>query len=182
MALYISLGIIVILLIFIIAIYNRLIKAKNIVNEAFSGIDVQLQKRFELIPNLVDAVKGYNKHEAETLNSVVQNRNKTGESIKETAETDREVTQKLDRFKIQIEDYPDLKSNTQFLKLMDNLSTVEEELAMSRRYYNGTARDFNIKTEIFPNNIMAPIFNFKKVEFYSFEGKSKAAPEVNLND
>ena len=182
MAIYITIGIVVILLIFIISIYNSLVRAKNIVKEAFSGIDVQLQKRFELIPNLVDTVKAYNQHEADTLSAVVQNRNKTGDNIQETAETDKLVTQKLERFKVQIEDYPDLKSNTQFLKLMDNLSTVEEELSMSRRYYNGTARDFNIKMEVFPNNIMAPIFNFKKVDFYSFEGSSKEAPEVNLND
>lgn len=182
MVVYISIGIVVLLLIFIIAIYNRLVKANNIVKEAFSGIDVQLQKRFELIPNLVDTVKEYNQHEASTLNAVVQNRNKNNNNIKETAKNDRAVTQKLERFKVQIEDYPELKSNTQFLKLMDSLSTVEDELAMSRRYYNGTARDFNIKMEVFPNNIMAPIFNFTKVDFYNFEGSSKAAPEVNLND
>lgn len=165
---------------FIVLVYNRLVKAKNIVNEAFSGIDVQLQKRFELIPNIVKAVKGYNQYEADTLQKVVEKRNPSGKNVDQAAENDKAVTQQLRHFKIQVEDYPDLKSSEQFLKLMDQLSKVENELAMSRRYYNGTARVFNTQLQVFPNNLMASIFGFKEVPFYAFEGDDRSAPEVEL--
>lgn len=173
--------VILFLLIFLIVIYNRLVKAKNIVNEAFSGIDVQLQKRFELIPNIIETVKGYNKHEADTLQRVVSERNPSGKNVDEAAENDKAVTQQLTHFKLQIEDYPDLKSSQQFLKLMENLSRVEDELAMSRRYYNGTARAFNTLLQVFPNNLFASPFGFNEVHFYAFEGNDRAAPKVEIN-
>lgn len=180
----IGIGAIVILALIIFwAIYNKLVGAKNIVAEAFSGIDVQLKKRFELIPNLIEAVKGYNAHEASVLEKIVAERSGSGSSISEAAKADQNITGALRAFRIQIEKYPDLKANTQFLKLMDNLKVVEEELAMSRRYYNGATRDLNTKIESFPGNIVAGVTGFSKAEFYELDSiDERNAPEINLSE
>jgi len=162
-------------------IYNKLVNAKNIVNEGFSGIDVQLKKRFELIPNLIEAVKGYNSHEAEVLSRIVESRSGVI-NVNELAAEDASITQSLKNFRVQVEAYPELKANTQFLKLMDNLSEVENELAMARRYYNGAARDFNTKTEVFPAVLIAKPMGFQKVAFYELsDAKESQAPIVDLN-
>ncbi|MEX1193133.1 MAG: LemA family protein [Brumimicrobium sp.] len=179
---YILIAIVVIILILTWVVYNRMVNAHNIVKEAYSGIDVQLKKRFELIPSLVQVVKGYNKHEAETLNSIVKKRNISGETVNEMASNDATVTNQLRNFKIHIEDYPDLKSNTQFLKLMDNLSTIENELAMSRRYFNGATRDFNTKMGVFPAVLFVKMLGFKEVEFYQIEENEKIIQPVDLNN
>lgn len=176
-------GFLAIILIVFLAIYNRLVAAKNIVDEAFSGIDVQLKKRFELIPNLIEAVKGYNSHEAQILQKVVEMRSASGATPSQAASSDQNITSALKQFRIQIENYPDLKANTQFLQLMDNLKVVEEELAMARRYYNGATRDLNIKVESFPGNMVSSMTGFKKAEFYELEDNNeRSAPQVNLND
>lgn len=161
-------------------IYNRLISAQNVCAAAFSDIDVHLKKRFELIPNLIEAVKGYNQHEADTLQKIVESRsNKSG--IAGALEDDRSITSSLKTFRIHVEDYPDLKANTQFLKLMDNLSLIENELAMARRYYNGTVREFNITLQKFPNNKVGKAFGFKDAGFYKVEDNDdKVVPEVNF--
>lgn len=181
MWIYIIAAVVLLILIIIWVVYNRLVAAHNIVREAYSGIDVQLKKRFELIPSLVKAVKGYNTHEAETLNDIVKNRNPSGSKVEEMVENDAKVTQQLRHFKVQIEDYPDLKSNTQFLKLMDNLSTVENELAMSRRYYNGATRDFNTKIGVFPAILFVKMLGFKEARFYEIDEDEKELQPVNLN-
>lgn len=178
---YIILGLVLIILIFIWVIYNRLVSAKNIVHEAYSGIDVQLKKRFELIPNLIEAVKGYNQHEAELLKKIVVERVASGQNVDEMAQNDASITSALKNFRVQVEAYPDLKANTQFLKLMDNLCEVEDELAMARRYYNGTTRDNNIKMESFPTNVFASMFGFKNFEFYKVDEQAKSVPEFDLN-
>ena len=180
----ITLGIVVFVLIIVgWSIYNRLVAAKNIVNEAFSGIDVQLKKRFELIPNLIEAVKGYSAHEASVLEEIVKNRSGVGNSIDEVAQQDKSITSALKSFRIQVEAYPDLKANSQFLKLMDNLSEVENELAMARRYFNGATRDYNTQTQVFPAVIVAKIAGFKTLKFYELDNDAqRQAPEVNLKD
>jgi LemA protein len=176
-------GLVVVLLIIVWVIYNSFVKAKNITEEAFSGIDVQLKKRFELIPNLIEAVKGYNAHEAEVLQKIVSLRGNNNKSVAETASSDQSITSALKHFRIQVENYPDLKANTQFLSLMDNLSKVENELAMSRRYFNGTIRDYNTKIEKFPAVLIAKPLGFNEEEFYSIEDDNeRIAPEVNLNN
>ena len=178
-------GIILVLLIVLWSIYNGLVRAKNIVNEAYSGIDVQLKKRFELIPNLIEAVKGYNQHEADTLMTIVESRTGKGTevSVASTAQQDQSITGALKNFRILVEDYPDLKSNTQFLKLMDNLSQVENELAMARRYYNGATRDFNTKIEVFPAVMIAKSMGFIASEFYEIkDDNERDAPNVNLKN
>ena len=180
---FVILAIVVVTLIMALAIYNRLVKAQNIVEEAFSGIDVQLKKRFTLIPQLVDTTKAYNKHEAAMLERIVELRSIENniKNIQQTSGADQKVTGLLNQFKITVEDYPDLKANTQFLKLMDNLSAVENELAMARRYYNGATRDYNTKIEVFPAVLIASKFGFKEISFYEIKKSEKTVPEINLN-
>lgn len=171
-----------ILLILVVAwtIYNRLVQAKNLIDEAFSGIDVQLKKRYELIPNLIEAVKGYNAHEAFVLQKIVEERSASGKDVNEMHDNDRSITGVLKSFRVQVEAYPELKANTQFLKLMEQLSLVENELAMARRYYNGTTRDFNTKVQVFPAILFASLFGFKPQAFYQIEDIEKQAPEITL--
>jgi len=152
------------------------------VSEGYSGIDVQLKKRFELIPNLIEAVKGYNAHEAETLQKIVESRSASGNTVGEMQQNDQSITGALRSFRIHVEDYPDLKANTQFLTLMENLSTVENELSMARRYYNGTVRDYNNQIQVFPNVLLAGMFGHKEAEFYQIEEDERSAPQVNLDD
>lgn len=161
-------------------IYNKLVAARNVVEEAFSGIDVQLKKRFELIPNLVEAVKGYNAHEAHVLEQIVSNRS-GGNSIGEIADRDASITNQLKQFRVQVEAYPELKANTQFLKLMENLSEVENELAMARRYYNGATRDFNTAIEVFPNSIVAGLSKTEKIAFYRLPEGEDLTPQIDLS-
>ncbi len=163
-------------------IYNSLVRARNRVEEGYSGIDVQLKKRFELIPNLIEAVKGYNAYEAETLQKIVETRSASGTTIGEMQQNDQSITGALRAFRIHVEDYPDLKANTQFLTLMENLSTVENELSMARRYYNGTVRDYNTKMQVFPAVLIAGMFGHQPKEFYQVEDDERSAPAVNLTD
>ena len=182
-AIFILVALFVIILIFAWSIYNRLVKASNIVEEAFSGIDVQLQKRFSLIPSLVQAVKAYNNYEAELLTSITQLRNAESslKNISSTVKNDQKVGQILKQFKVTVEAYPELKSNEQFSKLMDSLSSVENDLAMSRRYFNGATRDLNIKIEQFPAVLFAKKFGFISGEFYEIDDVERKLPEINLD-
>lgn len=172
----------IVLVIILVAwsIYNRMVAAKNVVDEAVSGIDVQLKKRSELIPNLVEAVKGYNAHEAEVLETITAYRSDT--QLKEKATYDESITNRLKRFRIAVEAYPDLQANVQFIKLMDELSSVENELAMARRYYNGTTRDFNITIQKFPAVMFAKSFGYKEQEFYTITEEEAARPDINLKE
>ena len=173
-------GLLVVIGIVVWTIYNKLVSAKNVVNEGFSGIDVQLKKRFELIPNLIEAVKGYNAHEADVLSRIVESRSGAG-GLNEVASQDASITASLKNFRVQVEAYPELKANTQFLKLMDNLSEVENELAMARRYYNGATRDYNTKIEVFPAVLLAKPMGFNKIAFYELaDQKESVSPVVDL--
>lgn len=182
--LFIVLGLVVVIGIFIWSIYNQLVKAQNVLDEAFSGIDVQLQKRFSLIPQLVSVTKAYTKYESEILEKLVAMRSgqNSRKQLQDTADSDQKVTSTLNALKITVEDYPDLKANTTFLKLMDNLSAVENDLAMARRYYNGATRDYNTKIEVFPAVLVAQKLGFEASEFYEINENEKAVPEINLND
>lgn len=161
--------------------YNKLVRAENQVDESLSLIDVQLKKRFELIPNLVEAVKGYNAYESSVLTEITANRAGLPNDTKEKANLDASVTNKLKTFRVQVEAYPDLMANTQFIKLMDALSSVEDELAMARRYYNGTVRDLHNLMEVFPNVLFAGMFGIKKHVFYEIPSGESERPDVNLN-
>jgi LemA protein len=179
---YIILGLVVLLALWAIGTYNGLIKARNVVREAFSGIDVFLKKRFDLIPNLVETVKGYAKHEAETLEKVMQYRAEGGpRNVADAAAADAKVSQALVNLRAVSENYPDLKADTQYQQLMSDLSSMEGELANSRRYYNGATRSYNDKLMVFPSNILAGLFNFKEEEYYEIDDNTqRAAPQVKF--
>lgn len=165
---YISIFVVVIL-IFIWVIYNRLVEAKESINEALAGVDVQLKKRFELIPRLVEMVKGYSSYESETLEKVTSMRASGKDDMIQKEKEDAGLNLLSRSIKVTVEKYPDLKANEHFLELMKELSKVEDELSMSRRYLNGTIRDFNTKIGVFPNLLFAGIFGFKEQEFYEIE-------------
>lgn len=155
-------GIAVLVLLYIISVYNRLVRSKNLVKEAWSSIDVMLKKRYDLIPGLVETVKGYASHEKETLNRVIQARNSAFEAgtvkDKEIAETS--LTRALGGLFALAEQYPDLKANGGFLQLQNQLADLENDVEKSRRYYNGTVRDYNILMESFPANLVAGAFSY----------------------
>src|SRR5690554_5671907 len=158
-----------ILLIFIWVIYNQLITARESINEALAGIDVQLKKRFELIPRLVEIVKGYSSYEADTFMKVTSMRTSTENDMLQKEKEDAGLNLVSRSIKVTVEDYPELKANEHFLELMKELSVVEDELAMSRRYLNGTIRDYNTKIGVFPNVVFAGPFGFKERPFYEID-------------
>lgn len=165
------LGILGIALIWVIAVYNGLIKLKNRVDEAWSDIDVQLKRRYDLIPNLVSTVKGYASHESGTFQKVTEARtaamaaHESGDA-KAQAEAENMLSSTLKSIFALAENYPDLKANQNFLELQRELSDTEDKIQASRRFYNGNVRDFNTKIELFPNNIIAGMLNFAKREFF----------------
>ncbi|MCE2789344.1 MAG: LemA family protein [Saprospiraceae bacterium] len=160
-----------VLVLYVIITYNRLIGIKNRVLEAWSGIDVQLKKRYDLIPNLVNTVKGYASHESGTLEKVIQARNmavtasKSG-SISDQVQAENVLAGSLRGLFAVAESYPDLKANASFLELQAALSDIKEELQNARRFYNALVRDSNTAIEVFPANIIAGIFNFQKFTFF----------------
>jgi LemA protein len=164
MVLYIILGVIVIIIIWAIAVYNGLIRMRNMVEEAFATMDVYLKKRFDLIPNLVETVKGYAKHERETLENVISARNMAGQAktAEERLNAENMVTNTLRSLFAVAEAYPDLKANTNFLDLQNQLTGIESEIASSRKYYNAVVKEYNIKRETFPSSIIAGAFHFEK--------------------
>lgn len=178
------LGIGVVLVGWFIAIYNKLIRLRNMKEEGWSGIDVQLKRRSNLIPNLIDTVKGYMGHEREVLEKVTELRsqamNATGVDAKIAAES--ALSRILGKFFAVAESYPDLKANQNFIDLQQQLSDIEDEIQMARRYYNGTARNLNVGIETFPNSIVAGMFQFEKAEFYEIEDESeRAVPKVDFS-
>lgn len=160
--------IIVVLVVWLISSYNGFVKLRNKTEEAFSAMDVSLKKRYDLIPNYVETVKGYAKHESETLKNVVNARNMamTASTPEERIEKDNLLTGSLRSLFAIAENYPELKANTNFLELQKQLSDIEEEIAGSRRYYNGVVNKFNTKTEMFPGNLIAGIFGFHRKPLY----------------
>lgn len=177
-ALIIIIAIIVILLIFVMANYNGLVKLKNQVEEAFSTMDVYMKKRYDLIPNLVETVKGYAKHESSTLEKVIAARNSAmgATNIDEKLKSENALTGTLRSLFAVAESYPDLKANTNFMDLQKQLQTIEEDIANSRKYYNASVKNMNNKIEMFPSNIIAGIFNFKKYPFFELD-----SPEERQN-
>jgi len=157
-------GIVLIIIIWVIASYNGFIRLKNKIEEAFSTMDVYLKKRYDLIPNLVETVKGYAKHERETLEKVIQARNMAAgaKSMEERIEGENMLTGTLKSLFAVAESYPDLKANVNFMDLQKQLQYLEEEIANSRKYYNAVVKMFNTKREVFPTSILAGIFNFGK--------------------
>lgn len=165
---WILIGVLVVLVLYVISSYNGLVRLRNMVEEAFSTMDVYMKKRYDLIPNLVETVKGYATHEKETLDAVITARNKAVSAGSPDAQmaAEGELNQVMSRLFALTESYPDLKANTNFIDLQNQVSTMETEIAQSRKFYNGTARNYNTKTEVFPSGIIASIFNFKRVSLF----------------
>ena len=151
----------------LIYIYNGFVTNRNMVDEAFSGIDVILKKRFDLIPNLVETVKGYASHEKETLENIVNLRNQavSVKNIDEKMQLDKNLSQAVTKIFALAENYPDLKANTNFLALQTDLTAIETEIERSKRYYNGTVREYNIGVQSFPGVLISGLFGFSTKDF-----------------
>lgn len=165
-------------------IYNSLIKLKNQVKNAWSQIDVQLKRRHNLIPNLVETAKGYMKHERETLESITQARSKAmgAGSVGDKSKAESSLTGAISKFFLVVENYPDLKANQNFLALQEELTSTENKIAFARQGYNDQVLFFNNKIQMFPSNIIAGMFNFKKTEFFEIEEKGeRKAPKVDFS-
>lgn len=164
-----------VVLLWVIGAYNGFVRLRNMVEEAFSTMDVYLKKRYDLIPNLVETVKGYAAHEAGTLEKVVQARNfAAGASTMEDKIKGENMLQGTLKSLFAIaEAYPDLKANTNFMDLQAQLQRIEDEIANSRKYYNGVVKEFNTKTEVFPSNLIAGIFNFKRKPLFEVSDETE---------
>jgi LemA protein len=174
-ALIVIIVIAAIIVIWFIAGYNGFVKAKNNVEESFSTMDVYLKKRFDLIPNLVETVKGYAAHESGTLQKVVEARqfSQDAKSVEEAAKADNMLTGALRSLFAVAEAYPDLKANQNFLDLQRQLNEVEQDIANSRKYYNGCVKEFNNKCMMFPSNIIAGMFHFTKQPMFEVEDETE---------
>lgn len=169
---------------FVIALYNGLVKLRVLVEEAWSGIDVQLKRRYDLIPNLVETVKGYAKHEKGTFEKIAELRSaamKT-DSVEEKGKIEAELTSTLKTLFAVAENYPQLKADANFLDLQKTLQTIEEEIQGARRYYNGAVREFNLKLAVFPNNLIGGLLGFKNKEFFEAEESEKQNVKVDFSD
>jgi LemA protein len=165
----------------LIWIYNRLIRQRNLVNEAWAGIDVQLQLRHELVPNLVETVRGYTQHETAVLEKVTRLRGKNAGASSELAEGESSLSRSIGRLFALSEAYPDLKASESFQQLHASLVNIEDQLQYARRYYNGTVRDNNTLVESFPSNLVAGQFGFRSAEFFEIElAIQRSAPDVAL--
>jgi len=182
MWLYIIIAIIVVFLILIFITYNKFVKLNNRVKEAFATMDVYLKKRWELIPNIVETVKGYAKHETTTLEEVISLRNSSYDNMSdnEKINTNVKLTSGINRIMALAEAYPELKANENFKDLSDQLIRIEDEIANSRKYYNATVREFNNKVEMFPSNIIAKIFGYKVKEMFEANPEERENIKISL--
>ncbi|PIR94531.1 hypothetical protein COT97_00605 [Candidatus Falkowbacteria bacterium CG10_big_fil_rev_8_21_14_0_10_39_11] len=178
----IILAVVVVVAIWLVGIYNGLIKFKNRTDEAWSDIDVQLKRRYDLIPNLVNTVKGYASHESETFEKVTEARTKamSAQGAQEKGEAENMLSQTLKSIFALAEAYPELKANENFLKLQDELSDTENKIQAARRFYNGNVRDFNTKIQVFPTNMVAGMLGFKKYEFFEAGEEEKKNVKVEF--
>jgi LemA protein len=181
MGIWIGLGIAFIVVLFVVSTYNGLIKARNWIDEAWSQIDVQLKRRFDLIPNLVESVKGYAAHEKETLEQVIQARNSLMNGTpQERIDADNQLQTTLKSIFALSESYPDLKANTNFIQLQEELTNTENKVAYSRQLYNKTIADYNIRREQFPANLVANLFNFAHRPQLTIPEVEKSVPTVKF--
>ncbi len=174
--------ILAILVFYVLGTYNSLVRMRNRVEEGFSTMDVYLKKRWDLIPNLVETVKGYAKHEKSTLKEVVELRNSAydGASINDKIDMNNKLSQGITKLMALAENYPDLKANQNFMDLSDELSKIEEDIANARKYYNGTVRNMNDKVQMFPSNIVAGMFGFKNYPMFEAQANERNNVEVKF--
>jgi LemA protein len=182
--LLILLGLVVLLVGIIVGHYNGLVRLRNQVKDAWAQIDVQLKRRFDLIPNLIETVKGYMTHERETLEAVTQARAAAAgaQTIQERGEAEGGLTAALGRLFAVSERYPDLKANQNFLALQEELTSTENRIGFARQFYNDSVMNYNNKTQMFPSNIIAGMFNFRPEEFFELvEEEQREAPKVDFS-
>ena len=175
-------AIILLLLLYVMGVYNKLVTLKNRVKNQWSKIEVLLKRRADLIPNVVETVKGYATHEKETLDAVISARSKAvgAKTPEDEIKANGELSQALSRLLVVAEAYPDLKANTNFLELQRELKETEDKISYARQFYNDTASNFNIQIEVFPSNIVASMFNFKQQPLFEAEEKDKEVPQVKF--
>jgi LemA protein len=173
----------VIIVLWVIITYNLFIRWRNLMREAWSGVDVQLKRRYDLIPNLVETVKGYSRHEKELFEKITQLRNEgmNAENVKQRGQIENALTQGIRSLFAVAEAYPDLKANQNFLDLQKNLVLIEDEIQLARRYYNGTVRNNNILVESFPSLLVANLGGFKKADYFELENVAeREAPKTDF--
>jgi len=183
LALIITAVVLVLLIIFIIGIYNALIRLRNQVDNAWSQIDVQLKRRHDLIPNLVETAKGYMKHERGTFEEITKARSQAmgAKSVAESSKAEGALGEALSKFMLVVENYPDLKANQNFLSLQEELTSTENKIAFSRQSYNDQVLFFNNKIQMFPSNIVANMFSFGKRDFFEIEvAAEREVPKVSF--
>ena len=182
MWIWIVVGIIVILLIIVAITYNSLVVLRNKKDDQWSQIDVQLKRRADLIPNLVETVKGYAKHESDTLEEVIQARNSftSSKTPQEEMKNSNMLTDAVSKLFALAESYPDLKANQNFMSLQNNLKETEEKIAIARQFYNDTVLTYNNKVQTVPTNIVASLFGFKKADFFEIQETEKEIPKVSF--
>jgi len=172
-------------LIYLIATYNTLVTLRNHISEAWSNIDTELKRRYELIPNLVETVKGYARHEQDTLARVIDLRNRCAAdhgSVGHQAGNEKQLVAAVQRLMAVAEGYPDLKANETFLQLQHELVTTEDRIQAARRFYNGNVRDMRNKCETFPSSIIAGLFRFQPQDFFDVEPAVRQAPQIDLTE
>ncbi len=183
---WILLGLIVAIVVYAVIIYNNFIKNQQLVEEGWSGIDVQLKRRANLIPNMLETVKGYMGHEKGVLEAVTNARAAVqgagNASPTERSKLEGLLSGALGKLIAVAENYPDLKANSTFLELQESLQMVEDEIQLSRRYYNGSVRNLNVLVESFPSNLVANVFKFNKAEYFELENEAdRIVPKVSFN-
>ena len=182
MWIYILIAIIILIIVYTLTLYNSFVKLNNKVQEAFSTMDVYLKKRWDLIPNIVETVKGYAKHEKETLEEVINLRNSSYNKMsnEEKIKTNEQLSNSINRIMAIAESYPDLKASDNFKDLSKELTKVEEDIANSRKYYNGVVRIYNNKVQMFPSNILAKLFGYKTMTMFEAKETERENVKVEL--
>jgi LemA protein len=185
MLLWIILAVVVVAIVYAIVVFNGLVRTRQMANEAWSGIDVQLKRRSDLVPNLVEAVKGYAAHERNVLEQVTELRGQAralpSDDVARRAQAEGALSVALGKLIALAENYPDLKASSNFLELQQQLSALEDEIQMARRYYNGTVRNLNVLVQSFPSNLIAGLFGFGQRDYFEIaDATDRAVPQVAL--
>lgn len=176
-------GLIVLAVVFVVGIFNTLVRLRNQVENAWSQIDVQLKRRHDLIPNLVETAKGYMQHERQTFEAITQARSRAvgANTVAEASKAEGALTEALSRFMLVVENYPDLKANQNFLSLQETLTSTENKIAFARQGYNDQVLFYNNKIQIIPSNVVAGMFSFKQREFFEIENETeRSVPTVKF--
>jgi len=182
MEIYVVISIIVIIIMYFLITYNSFVKLKNRVKEAFSTMDVYLKKRWDLIPNIVETVKGYTEHERNTFEKVVELRNSTYDNMtsNDKIRINEQLSAGISKLMMLSENYPNLKASENFLDLSNKLSKLEEDIANARKYYNAVVKNFNNKTEMFPSNIIANLFGYKTIKMFEIVELEREKVKVKI--